>query len=350
MSHETSTRRAFLERLGLGTVAATSLAGCGQPNAGGSADGGTTSGSKPLRACFSNAGLQSTWCALGKTTAELWGKLLNVEIEWVDGEFDPEKQRNKIDLVTTRDWDFCAFQAVQIDSLAEPVKRLKERGIPVISMDTLLVAMDQMRDTGVWCEVTPDHVNMAEMSGGYLLEKIGGKGKVIHIGGLSSHSGAIGRRDGFEKVAAKYPDVEVIGGGVRWCDWKKQKARDTFEALLQQEKEPIAGAFFHSDDMALACTPALEGTIHKDMVITAVDGQRDGLDAVAKGVLAATAVNPVCLIHQTALVVGQFIVRNKEAVDTVPLEIITPGPLVTKDNPRALEAMLYLADPAHCMV
>jgi ABC-type sugar transport system substrate-binding protein len=86
------------------------------------------------------------------------------------------------------------------------------------------------------------------------------------------------------------------------------------------------------------------------MVITAVDGQRDGLDAVAKGVLAATAVNPVCLIHQTALVVGQFIVRNKEAVDTVPLEIITPGPLVTKDNPRALEAMLYLADPAHCMV
>jgi hypothetical protein len=36
----------------------------------------------------------------------------------VDGEFDPEKQRNKIDGIVDREWDFCCFQAVQIDSLA----------------------------------------------------------------------------------------------------------------------------------------------------------------------------------------------------------------------------------------
>ncbi len=54
------------------------------------------------------------------------------------------------------DWDFCCFQAVQIDSLAEPVKTLKKRNIPVISMDTLLVEPDKMRETGVWLEITPD--------------------------------------------------------------------------------------------------------------------------------------------------------------------------------------------------
>jgi ribose transport system substrate-binding protein len=343
-----SNRRDFLQAVGLGS-AALGIAGC-QSGGAPSSPAATTSGQRPLRACFSNAGLQSTWCAQGKKTAELWGKLLNVEIEWLDGEFDPEKQRNKVDAIVHRDWDFCCFQAVQIDSLAEPVKRLKERNIPVISMDTLLVSMDQMRETGVWCEVTPDHVNMAEMAVKYMLDKVGGKGKVIHIGGLSAHSGAQGRKEGFEKVVATYPDVQVIGGGVRWCDWKKEKARDTFESLLQQESEPIAGAFFHSDDMALACTDAIKNTVHKDMVIAAVDGQRDGLDAVKNGVLAATSVNPVCRIHRTSLVIGQFIVRNKEAVDTVPLEIITPGPLVTRDNPRALEAMYYLADDAHCIV
>jgi ribose transport system substrate-binding protein len=345
-------RREFLGGLATGSAGWLALAAGCQPSGGTteSARGASASGLKPLRACFSNAGLQSTWCALGKKTAELWGQLLNVEVEWLDGEFDPEKQRNKVDAIVHRDWDFCCFQAVQIDSLAEPVKRLKERGIPVISMDTLLVSMDQMRETGVWCEVTPDHIHMAEMATRYMMDKIGGKGRVIHIGGLSGHSGARDRRTGFENIVAGYPEVQVVGGGVRWCDWKKEKARDTFESLLQQETEPIAGAFFHSDDMALACTDAIQGTIHKDMVITAVDGQRDGLDAVKNGVLAATSVNPVCRIHRTSLVIGQFIARNKEPVEKVPLEIITPGPLVTRDDPRVLEAMYYLADETHCLV
>ena len=43
---------------------------------------------KPLKAAFSNAGLQATWCAQGKQAAEYWGKLFNVEVTWFDGELD----------------------------------------------------------------------------------------------------------------------------------------------------------------------------------------------------------------------------------------------------------------------
>ena len=52
----------------------------------------------------------------------------------------------------------------------------------------------------------------------------------------------------------------------------------------------------------------------------------------------------------TALVVGQFIVRNAEKAESVPLEIITPGPLVSLENKNTLDAMFYLADPTHCLV
>lgn len=348
-------RRTFLEQMALGFGAGVGMgvAGCSQQGgkvAEVKAQNETVSGQKRLRAAFSNAGLQSTWCALGKQTAELWGSLLNVEVEWFDGEFDPQKQRNKIDGIVHKDWDFCCFQAVQIDSLVAPTRKLRERGIPVISMDTLLVSMDKMRETGVWVEVTPDQVFMGESSTRYLFEKIGGKGKVIHIGGLSAHSGAQGRRKGFDNVRKQFPNVEVVGGDVRWCDWKKEKARETFESLLNQTKEPIAGAFFHSDDMALACVSAArKHPIHKDMLITAVDGQKEGLAAVREGQLAATTVNPVCLIHKTSLILGQFIRRNGEKMEDLPQEIVTPGPLVSKDSGN-LEAMLYLADPRHCMV
>jgi len=339
-----ASRRGFLETASAAGLAGV-LSGCAANSGSATAGDG---GGKKLRALFSNAGLQSTWCTLGKQTAELWGGLLGVEVVWKDGEFNPAKQRERIELAIDDDWDFCCVQAIGIDTLEAPVRRLKERGVPVISMDTLLVEPARMREVGVWLQVQPDQVFMGETSTRYLLKTIGGRGKVIHIGGLSAHSGAQGRKAGFDRALADYPEVEVIGGGVRWCDWDKQTARDTFESLLQTD-EPIAGAFFHSDDMALACVPALKGTPHEKMVVTAVDGQKEGLEGIRGGRLAATTVNPVCLIHMTALALGQFIVRNKEAVDAVPAQIITPGPLVSRESGN-LDAQLYLADPRHCLV
>ena len=47
--------------------------------------------------------------------------------------------------------------------------------------------------------------------------------------------------------------------------------------------------------------------------------------------------------------VGQFIVRNRERVEDVPLEIPCPCPLVAKETGN-LDAMFWLSDPRHCMV
>jgi len=339
-------RRGFLTHLaaGGGLGLGAMLAGCRKE-----ATQQESGGRRRLRAAFSNAGLQTTWCKLGHDTAMLWAGLLDVEVVWLDGELNPQEQRNKIELRAGDPWDFCCFQALQSDILAEPVRQLKKRGVPVVSIDTLLVDKDRLRDVGVWVQVTADHVQMARSSTGFLMNKIGGKGKVIHIGGASAHSGARDRDRGFNEVVKQHPGVEVVGGGVRWCDWRPEKARDTFESLLSQTAEPIAGAFFHNDDMALACHPALAGTIHQGMVITAVDGQKEGLGGVRDGRLAATTVNPTCMLHMLGLVIGQFIVRNGEKLEDVPQEIPLPCPLVSKEAGN-LDAMFYLSDPRHCLV
>ncbi len=341
----TTARRDFLKAaLGSAAVGAGLLgAGCRsqqQPSA---------AGQRPLRAAMSNAGLKTTWCALGKTTAELWAKVFGVELVWIDGELDAGRQRNKIDLIVHEDWDFCCFQAVQTGPLEAPVRKLKKRGVPVISMDVELVPRDQMRATGIWCHIGPDQEAMGRSSTRYLMEAIGGRGKVVHIGGLAAHSGAQGRRRGFEQVLKQYPEVEVVGGGVRWCDWDKEKALNAFQAIIAQHDEPLAGAFFHNDDMALACVPAVKGTVHEKMVFVGVDGQRHGLEGVQQGLLHATTVNPVCLIHFWALAIGRYIALNRESPEQVPQVITVPSPLVTRDN-GMLEAMFYLAAPEHCLM
>jgi len=95
---------------------------------------------KPLKAAFSNAGLQATWCAQGKQAAEAWGKLFNVEVTWFDGELSATKQRAAIDNMASQQWDFVAIQAFGIGTLTDPVKKMIDAGIPVIDMDTLIAA------------------------------------------------------------------------------------------------------------------------------------------------------------------------------------------------------------------
>ena len=99
---------------------------------------------QPLRAAFSNAGLQATWCAQGKQAAEYWGRLFNVEVTWFDGELSAPKQRAAIDNMATQDWDFVAIQAFGIGTLTDPVNRMIDKGIPVIDMDTLIAPLEEI--------------------------------------------------------------------------------------------------------------------------------------------------------------------------------------------------------------
>ena len=99
---------------------------------------------KPLKAAFSNAGLQATWCAQGKQAAEYWGKLFNVEVTWFDGQLDAVKQRSAIDNMASQKWDFVAIQAFGIGTLTAPVNKMIDAGIPVIDMDTLIAPLDQI--------------------------------------------------------------------------------------------------------------------------------------------------------------------------------------------------------------
>ena len=86
-----TTRRDLLQGAAAAGTAAALLGGLGVSSAALAAEVGRSE--KPLKAAFSNAGLQATWCAQGKQAAEWWGKLFNVDVTWFDGELNATKQR-----------------------------------------------------------------------------------------------------------------------------------------------------------------------------------------------------------------------------------------------------------------
>src|SRR5215212_1774939 len=216
---------------------------------------------KPLRAAFSNAGLQATWCAQGKRAAEFWGKLFNVEVTWFDGQLDAVKQRAAIDNMASQKWDFVAIQAFGIGTLVQPVQKMIDAGIPVIDMDTLIAPLDQIN---VHSFLAPDNEFMGASVTQALVSKLGGKGKMVMTQGALGHTGAQGRARGFESVVKNNPGIEVLD--TQPADWDVSKVARIWETLLTKYPE-IDAAFFHNDDMALAAYNVMKAKGRTDILI-----------------------------------------------------------------------------------
>jgi len=289
---------------------------------------------KPLKAAFSNAGLQASWCAQGKAAAEYWGKLFNVEVTWFDGQLDAVKQRAAIDNMAAQKWDFVAIQAFGIGTLTAPVQKMIDAGIPVIDLDTLIAPLDSIK---VHTFLAPDNEFMGASMTQALVTAMGGKGTMVMTQGALGHTGAQGRAKGFESVVKNFPDIQVLD--TQPADWDVSKVARIWETLLT--KYPVInGAFFHNDDMALAAYNIMKARNRTNILIGGVDAMPPAIQAVSEGRMFATVRNPSCRIHGGAIVAGVAAVLGGEKTgEGIPKSIVTDGPVVTKTN---AEGMLWM--------
>jgi ribose transport system substrate-binding protein len=283
---------------------------------------------KPLKAAFSNAGLQATWCAQGKQAAEYWGKLFGVEVTWFDGELAAQKQRAAIDNMASQKWDFVAIQAFGIGTLTAPVNKMIDAGIPVIDMDTLIAPLDSIN---VHSFLAPDNEFMGASVTQSLVDAINGEGTMIMTQGALGHTGAQGRARGFLSVVKKYPKIQVLD--TQPADWDVTKVARIWETLLTKYPK-ISAAYFHNDDMALAAYNVMKAHNRTEILIGGCDAMPPALAAVLDGRVHATVRNPSCRIHGGAIIAGIAAVVSGEKTGPtgIPKNIVVDGPVVTKSN------------------
>jgi ribose transport system substrate-binding protein len=322
-------RRDMIRAAALGGGAAAMLGGVGfNPLVSAAIAKEAGKSSKPLKAAFSNAGLQATWCAQGKQAAEYWGSLFNVEVTWFDGQLDAVKQRSAIDNMASQKWDFVAIQAFGIGTLTAPVNKMIEAGIPVIDMDTLIAPLDQIN---VHTLIAPNNEFMGASVTQALVNAINGEGTIVMTQGALGHTGAQGRAKGFHSVISKFPKIQVLDE--QPGDWDVTKVARIWEALLTKYPK-IDAAFFHNDDMALAASKVMQAKGRTETKIGGVDAMPPAIKAVQDGTMFATVRNPSCRIHGGAIIAGVNAVVNGEKAGPggIPKSIVADGPVVTKDN------------------
>ena len=297
--------------------------------------------SKPLKAAFSNAGLQVTWCAQGKKAAEYWGKLFNVEITWFDGELSTTRQRTAVENMASQDWDFVAIQALTEGTLADPVNKMIAKGVPVISIDTFIAPYNKVN---VHTRLTPDNNFMGTSVTQALVDALNGEGNIVMTTGPLGFSAVQGRSKAFENVVKRFPKIQVLDTAPG--DWDVTKVGKLWESWLNKYPK-IEAAFFHNDDMALAAYNVMKVHNRTSILIGGVDAMPPAVEAVLDGRMYATVRGSSARMHGGAVVAGVAAVigGEKTGPQGIPQTIVIDGPLVTKENAPGL-----LWEEAHYLI
>lgn len=325
LSEVASSRRDVLKTLGATTVAGALLASAGIDPA--MAQELTASGA-PLKCAMGNAGLQATWCAQGKEAAEAWGRLMNVEVTWFDGELSATRQRATVDNLATQSWDFVALQTFGIGTLNDPISKVIDAGTPVIAMDTMMAPEGQL---ALHTFIAPDNVFMGSVTAQALFDAIGGEGQVVMTQGALGHTGAQGRAKGFRQVLANYPNIELVDE--QPADWDVTRVARIWDSLLTKFPDLKAG-YFHNDDMALAAYNVIRAKGREGGIkLSGIDAMPPAVNAVLDGILVATVRNPSCRIHGWSIANGvAAVVGGEEAGRDVPNFILADGPVITQET------------------
>lgn len=247
-----------------------------------------------------------------KEGAEAKAKELGHDLIVLDSQDNPAKELGNVEDLLVKGVDVLLINPTDSDAVVSSVKAANRSKIPVVTLDRAA------NGGNVVSHVASDNVLGGEMAGNFIVEKLGGKGKVVELEGIPGTTAARDRGTGFNKAAAG--KLEVVAKQA--ADFDRTKGLNVMENILQAQPE-IQAVFAHNDEMALGALKAIEASGRDIFVVgfDATDATDDAVAAVKEGKLAATVAQKPAEIGAIGVEVADKIVKKQAVEKNVPVEL-----------------------------
>ncbi|MFO8042568.1 MAG: substrate-binding domain-containing protein [Alkalispirochaeta sp.] len=225
-------------------------------------------------------GLQFPFFVTMRDQAEEAAAELGARIVFADGQNDSAKQTADIEGFISRGVDAILISPITVDSQVPVMERAMEAGIPVASVD-------RKADTdNILVHVGADNVEGGRAAARYIIEQLGGSGRVIELEGTPGASAAIDRSTGFNEVMDE-SDVEIIAS--QPADFNRAEAQTVMENLIQSNPD-FDAVFGANDEMIIGAIEAMRGSgiEVEDIVTVGFDATPDAFSYIEDGLLDAT--------------------------------------------------------------
>ncbi|MFD1199809.1 ABC transporter substrate-binding protein [Brucella gallinifaecis] len=255
--------------------------------------------------------------------AEAEAKKINPEVKvtTVGFEQDLNKQVDQIDSFIAAGVQMILLNPGDPSALAPAIKKAKDAGIIVVSVDTAAQGAD--------LTVTTNNVQAGEVACQFIADKLNGKGNVIIQNG-PQNSAIIDRVKGCKQVFSANPDIKILSD-----DQDGKSSRDGGLQVMQAQltRFPnIDAVFAVADPQSIGSSLAMKQLGREGIIIASVDGAPDlevELKNPANMSIQATASQDPYMMARTAVELG-FKALNGEKPEQ-PI-VLLDSKLVTRDN------------------
>jgi ribose transport system substrate-binding protein len=234
-------------------------------------------------------------------------------------ETDVEGQLNKIEDLIAQKVHGLAVAANDVESVIPTLERAARFGIPFVTIDSDANAPSKLSFIGT------DNVYGGRLAGEYIVNALGGEGKVGLITGVPGQQSHIARRDGFLQ-ALEGSNLELVPP--QPADSDRMMALNVMENLLESEPE-LRAVFVTNATMSLGASEAVKARkLTGKILVVGFDTSEEALEAVRRGEIDA-------LIAQNPFNMGYLGVKKLiEHLDGKPIEkrIDTGTQVVTRRN------------------
>ena len=246
-----------------------------------------------------------------KEGAESKAAELGFDLVVLDSQNDPAKELANVEDLLTQEVDLILINPTDSDAVVNAIKMVNSKDVPVITLDRGANAGE------VVTHIASDNVAGGVMAGEYVVELLGGSGKVVELEGIAGTSAARDRGEGFNK-ALEGTGVEVVAKQV--ADFDRTKGLSVMENILQAQPE-IDAVFAHNDEMALGAVKAIEAA-DRDILVVGFDATDDALVAVEAGDMAATVAQQPAMIGSLGVESAAKVLGGESLDAFVPVDLM----------------------------
>jgi ribose transport system substrate-binding protein len=241
-----------------------------------------------------------------------------IEMIFKDAQNDALRQRSHVEEFVSAGVSLIIISPKEAQPLTEPVARAMDAGIPVIVLDRRVLG-DQFT-----CFIGADNKLIGQAAGEWIVETLGGSGKVVELKGLMTSTPGQDRHTGFRDALAG-SEIEIIFEAD--MKWLEPNARKEMESALARFAD-IDLVYAHNDPGAHgAYLAAAAADRAKDIRFVGIDAlPHEGVMYVQQGILDATFRYPTG--GEEAIDVALKILAGED----VPKEITLGSRIYTKDN------------------
>lgn len=227
-------------------------------------------------------------------------------------------QVSQMENAVTQQYDGIILGTVDAAGIVPGIEAANAANIPVLAVDTAPAGGT------IISLVQTDNIAAAEQGGNFIVDKIGGKGKVLNLQGDLANQTGQARNEGVHKAFDAHADIQVIDQSTMWLG---PKGLEITENILTSDPDIVA-IFAANDPPALGAVQALKAAGRSDVVVVGFDGTKDGLQAVKDGDLAAD----VLQFPDAMGIIGVDLMVRHLNGETIPDHVDSGSGLATPEN------------------